>query len=152
MTDSQWISASVNINTVQIRIRKVLIISLLIQPIIANNLQNIYEVKCKEKTSVYITRVWYSSLQLSIRGKQFEKFHIKGIVVSGDDFNEQATIFNIMNTRFGSVDNFSAVTEVHGSRRTIQDYFLYRLDTMIAKTVLVGLSGSRFEANILPPL
>ena len=104
MTDFQWIGASVNRNIVQIRIRKELIVSLLIQPIIANSLQNMYEVKCKEKTYVYITRVWYSRLQLSIRLKQFEKFHIKGIVVSGDDFNEQATIFNIMNTRFDSVE------------------------------------------------
>ena len=63
-----------------------------------------YKVKCKEKTSVYVTRVWYSRLQLSFRGKQFEKFHIKGVVVGGDDFNKQATLLNVMNTRFDSVE------------------------------------------------
>ena len=46
----------------------------------------------------------YSRLQLSLMVKQIEKFHIKGVNVGGDDFNKQATLFNVMNTRFDSVE------------------------------------------------
>ena len=42
--------------------------------------------------------------------------------------------------------------DAEGIKRAIQDHFLCKLETMIANTVFVGLSGERLGPNILPPL
>ena len=42
--------------------------------------------------------------------------------------------------------------DAQGIKRAIQDHFLCKLETMIANTVFVGLSGDRLGLNILPPL
>ena len=65
-----------------------LTISLLIQLKLYTSFQNMHEVKCKERISVNITRICYSYLQLTIRGKQLEEFYIQWIIVSENDFNE----------------------------------------------------------------
>ena len=45
-----------------------------------------------------------------------------------------------------------AELEEHGIRRTICNHFLYKLDTIIAKTVLIGSLGDIEYPMILPPL
>ena len=64
----------------------------------------------------------------------------------------ETAFFNVANYRFDSRYKFVAWVDARGTRRTIDDHLLCRLETIIAKTVRIGSSVSNEGAIILPPL
>ena len=109
------------------------------------------EVKRKEHIFMFVKRMRHFNLLLTLGRKHFKEINVQRVVISCYNLNAQTTVFNIDDARFYD-RNFSAEIDAHRIKQEIQDHFLWILDTITAKTVLVGSSGSMFGPYTFPPL